>query len=227
MALLGNLFGTVAGTILDAIQKEEETKKENQSSGNTSATTNTTNTTNTTGNSGGSSSSASPSKSMSAVDPFITQYRDALERQRDLSLQNLGNTRRNDFAQIMGNANSAGMMYSNFPERTKIQYDTSTYMPNQTKIQSTYQTGLDKLRTNVISLSNQLKNINDAISDLNKTGVNGNNTNTNGVQQITIDGTTYNIKGNGRKTSDGRYEYDLEDGSGILSIDPSAIKSAN
>lgn len=104
------------------------------------------------------------------VDPFITQYRDALERQRDLSNQNLDNTRRNDFRAIMGNANTTGMLYSNFPERSKIQYDTSNYMPSQTKIQTTYQTGLDKLRSNVVNLSNQLKNVNDAISDLNQSG---------------------------------------------------------
>lgn len=156
------------------------------------------------------------------VDPFINQYRDALERQRDLSFQNIDNTRRNDFAGIMGAANTAGMMYSNFPQRTKIQYDTSTYMPNQAKIQNTYQTGLDKLRSNVVNLSNQLKNINDAISDLNSTGTSGSSKN-----KITIDGVTYTVKGNPRKTNSGRYEYDLEDDKGILSIDPNAVKQAN
>ena len=130
------------------------------------------------------------------VDPFITQYRDSLERQRDLGNQNLDNTRRNDFAQIMGNANTAGMMYSNFPERTKIQYDTTNYMPNQTKIQNTYQTGLDKLRTNVVSLSNQLKNINDAISDLNKTGNKTGTTGNNGQQYTEYDfGNGYKLYG--------------------------------
>lgn len=102
------------------------------------------------------------------IDPFIISYRDSLERQRDLSQQNLDNTRRNDFRTIMGNANTAGMLYSNFPQRTKVQYDTQSYMPNQVKIQTSYQTGLDKLRSNVVNLSNQLKNINDAIADLNE-----------------------------------------------------------
>lgn len=102
------------------------------------------------------------------VDSFVTQYRDALERQRDLSKQNLDITRKNDFANIMGAANAAGMMYSNFPQRSKIQYDTQSYMPNQTKIQTSYQTGLDKLRSNIVSMSNQLKSINEAIADLNE-----------------------------------------------------------
>ena len=133
------------------------------------------------------------------VDPFINQYRDALERQRDLGNQNLDNTRRNDYATIMGNANTAGMMYSNFPERSKIQYDTQTYMPNQTKIQNTYQTGLDKLRSNTVSLSNQLKNINDAIADLNKTGSSGgsngsNGNNANSISTINF-GNGYSIQG--------------------------------
>lgn len=158
------------------------------------------------------------------VDPFVTQYRDALERQRDLSNQNLDNTRRNDFASIMGNANTSGMMYSNFPERTKIQYDTQTYMPSQTKIQNTYQTGLDKLRTNVVNLSNQLKNINDAISDLNKTG---NNNNVSQTKKITIDGVTYEVVGNPRTNEGGGVEYDLSDGKGVLLIDPNSVKQVN
>jgi hypothetical protein len=101
------------------------------------------------------------------VDPFINAYRDTIDRQKDLALQNLDAQRRNDFQTIMGNANTAGMMYSNFPQRSKIQYDTQTYLPNQVKIQNTYQTGLQKLRQNIINTSNQLKTINDAIAELN------------------------------------------------------------
>lgn len=103
----------------------------------------------------------------STVDPFINAYRDSLERQRDSAMQNLDATRRNDFATIMSGANKAGMMYSNFPQRQKIQYDTQTYMPAQIKIQTGYQTGLQKLRENTISMANQLKTINDAIAELN------------------------------------------------------------
>ena len=103
----------------------------------------------------------------STVDPFIKAYRDSLDRQRDLSMQNLDATRRNDFATIMAGANKAGMLYSNFPQRDKIQYDTQTYLPNQVKIQSSYRTGLQKLRENIINTSNQLKTINEAIAELN------------------------------------------------------------
>lgn len=101
------------------------------------------------------------------VDPFINAYRDSLERQRDLSMQNLENQRRLDQRSIMAGANKAGMMYSNFPQRDKIKYDTQTYMPGQIKIQQGYQTGLQKLRENIINTSNQLKSINEAIADLN------------------------------------------------------------
>lgn len=101
------------------------------------------------------------------VDPFINAYRDSLERQRDLSMQSLDNQRRLDQRSIMAGANKAGMMYSNFPQRDKIKYDTQTYTPNQVKIQQGYQTGLQKLRQNIIDTSNQLKNINEAIADLN------------------------------------------------------------
>lgn len=103
----------------------------------------------------------------STVDPFINSYRDSLERQRDLSMQSLDNTRRNDFATIMAGANKAGMLYSNFPQRDKIKYDTQNYVPNQVKIQQGYQTGLQKLRENTINMANQLKTINEAIAELN------------------------------------------------------------
>lgn len=103
----------------------------------------------------------------STVDPFINAYRDSLERQRDLSMQSLNNTRRNDFATIMAGANKAGMLYSNFPQRDKIKYDTQSYMPAQVKIQQSYQTGLQKLRENTINMANQLKTINEAIAELN------------------------------------------------------------
>lgn len=155
------------------------------------------------------------------VDPFVNQYRDALERQRDLSMQNLDNTRRNDFAQIMGAANKAGMMYSNFPTRSKIQYDTSNYMPSQQKIHTNYQTGLDKLRGNVVDLSNQLKSINEAIADLNKTNTGG----TSKPYNLTIDGTTYSVIGSPTKDKDGRIEYNTADGQGIISIDPKVVKT--
>lgn len=103
------------------------------------------------------------------IDPFITAYRDSLDRQKDLALQGAENARRNQFQSMMGAANRAGMMYSNFPERAKIQYDTGTYIPSVTKINQTYQTGLDKLRSNTVDLKNQLASINEAIADLNET----------------------------------------------------------
>ena len=103
------------------------------------------------------------------VNSFIANYRNELDRQRDLGMQNLDNNRRNQFQNLMGSANTAGMMYSNFPERSKMQYDTSTYLPSKIKLQQSYQTGLDKLRSNTTNYINQLASINEAISDLNET----------------------------------------------------------
>lgn len=103
------------------------------------------------------------------LNSFIANYRNELDRQRDLGMQNLDNNRRNQFQNIMGAANTAGMMYSNFPERAKMQYDTSAYLPSKIKLQQSYQTGLDKLRSNTTNYINQLASINEAISDLNET----------------------------------------------------------
>lgn len=105
----------------------------------------------------------------SGLDPFIDAYRDSLQQQRDLAQQNLDNTRRNDYTTIMSNANTAGALYSNFTQRDKTKYDTNTYLPNQTKVYTSYQTSLDKLRENTVNLANQLKTINEAIADLNAT----------------------------------------------------------
>lgn len=110
-----------------------------------------------------------------AVNKIIDNYResfakdqDYLNRQRDLEMMNLENTRRNQFTGIMGAANKAGMMYSNFPERTKYQYDMEEYLPGRVKIQNTYQTGLDKLRSNTVNLVNTLAGLKESISDLNE-----------------------------------------------------------
>lgn len=102
------------------------------------------------------------------IDPFINAYRDSLQRQRDMAMQNLENTRRNNMTTLMSEANRAGALYSNFPMRDKVKYDTETYQPSMAKIQNTYQTGLDTLRANTVNLANQLASVNEAIAELNE-----------------------------------------------------------
>lgn len=101
------------------------------------------------------------------IKPFYQNYRESLSRQYESALQNLEQQRRNAQTSIMSGANKAGMMYSNFPERSKIQYDMSTYTPTQTKLHTTYQTGLDTLRNNILNYQNSIKDIQDAIKTLN------------------------------------------------------------
>lgn len=98
---------------------------------------------------------------------FYQNYRESLDRQKQTSLQGLDQQRKNAHATIMSAANKAGMMYSNFPTRSKIQYDMNTYTPAQNKIFTTYQTGLDNLRNSTVKYSNSIKDIQDAISHLN------------------------------------------------------------
>lgn len=101
------------------------------------------------------------------LNDFVKNYRDALARQYQSSLQSLNQQRLNDQRSIMSNANRAGMLYSNFPARDKIIYDQQTFLPNQVKLFQSYSTGLDKLRQNVVNYQNSIKNIQDAIADLN------------------------------------------------------------
>lgn len=100
------------------------------------------------------------------INQFIRNYRESLQAQRDSAFKQLEQQRRNDYATIMSGANKAGMLYSNFPERSKIQYQTQTYVPSYTKIQSSYQTGLNSLRNNAIDLWNQIKAYREATEDL-------------------------------------------------------------
>ena len=101
------------------------------------------------------------------TDPYIQAYRDSLQEQYDATKANIDQQRSNDFATIMAQANTKGMMYSNFPERSKIQYDTATYMPAIVNARTTYQTGLDKLRSSGVQLANQIRSIEEKIADLN------------------------------------------------------------
>lgn len=103
------------------------------------------------------------------IKKFYQNYRNSLDRQYSSALQNIEQQRRNAQTTIMSGANKAGMMYSNFPERSKIQYDMNTYTPTQVKLNTTYRTGLDALRNNILKQENSIKDIQDAIATLNAT----------------------------------------------------------
>ena len=122
------------------------------------------------------------------IKDFYQNYRESLSRQKESSLQNLNQQRNNAYSQIMSGANKAGMMYSNFPTRNKIQYDMGTYTPAQNKIFTTYQTGLDSLRNNIAKYQNSIKDIQDAIAHLNTLSTTGGGSNSedalNLLQQI-------------------------------------------
>lgn len=101
-----------------------------------------------------------------SISPFIAAYRDSLKNAYDSGVANLNQQRDTAQAQIMSNANTAGLLYSNLPVRSKIQYDTNTYYPALTELRTTYQTGLDSLRNTGVSLANNIKAYQEAIADL-------------------------------------------------------------
>lgn len=101
------------------------------------------------------------------VKDFYQNYRDSLDRQYQTAIQSLDQQRKNAQTSIMSGANKAGMLYSNFPARAKIQYDQQTYQPAQIKLQSSYQTGLDQLRNNILKYQNSIAEIQDSIAHLN------------------------------------------------------------
>lgn len=101
------------------------------------------------------------------IKSFYQNYRDSLDRQYQSALQSLDQQRNNAQASIMSGANKIGMMYSNFPTRSKIQYDQNTYQPTMIKLNSTYRTGLDTLRNNITKYNNTIAEIQDSIAHLN------------------------------------------------------------
>lgn len=101
------------------------------------------------------------------VKDFYQNYRDSLDRQNQSAIQSLEQQRKNAQTAIMGSANRAGMLYSNFPVRDKIRYDQETYQPARIKLQNTYQTGLDQLRNNILKYQNSIAEIQDSIAHLN------------------------------------------------------------
>lgn len=101
------------------------------------------------------------------IKTFYQNYRDSLDRQYQTGLQNLEQQRKNAQTSIMSGANKAGMMYSNFPARSKIQYDVGIYQPAVVKLQNSYQTGLDSLRNNILKYQNSIAEIQDSIAHLN------------------------------------------------------------
>lgn len=114
------------------------------------------------------------------VNEFVKAYRDSLRDNYTANVNQIEQQRRNDEASIMANANRAGMMYSNFPARDKMKYEAETYLPNRQSAFTSYQTGLDKLRSNAVNAYNNIRSIEDAISDLNSSGGGGTGGNTGG-----------------------------------------------
>lgn len=107
------------------------------------------------------------SEELVQVEPFMQRYRDAMARNRDAATMQLNQQRENQQGIIMGNANTAGMLYSNFPTRDKMQYDVNTYNPSLIKIQSAYTTGLNDLRNKGVELANYLRATQESIDDYN------------------------------------------------------------
>lgn len=98
---------------------------------------------------------------------FYQNYRDSLDRQYQSAMQSLEQQRKNAQTSIMSGANKAGMLYSNFPARAKIQYNQTSYQPAFTKLHNSYQTGLDQLRQNILKYQNSIAEIQDSIAHLN------------------------------------------------------------
>lgn len=116
---------------------------------------------------------------LSPDNEFVNNLRTALQQSYDMGMANLENQRFLDQSAIMNKANKAGVVFSNIPQRMKIQYDTGTYMPNQVKLRQTYQSGLDSLRNAGVNAANQVAYYQQMIDHYNSLPVSSNNSGTN------------------------------------------------
>lgn len=105
--------------------------------------------------------------SQEQIKDFYQNYRDSLDRQYQSALQSLEQQRKNAQTSIMSGANKAGMLYSSWVPREKIKYDINTYNPTVVKLNTTYRTGLDQLRNNILKYQNSIREIQDSIAHLN------------------------------------------------------------
>lgn len=105
---------------------------------------------------------------LAEMQPFFRNLADAYKVQWDAQKNLLNEQRRQQQTGIMSQANQAGMLYSNFPQRAQIQYDTNTYMPAMTKLSNTYFTGLNDLRNKGTQLANSIRTTEQAIADMNE-----------------------------------------------------------
>lgn len=104
---------------------------------------------------------------LDANDEFMRNLRESLKGTYLTGTANLQNQRYLDHSTIMNQANKAGSLFSNVPQRAKIQYDTNTFMPGQVQLRNTYQTGLDTIRNNAINAANQVRYYQDMINHYN------------------------------------------------------------
>lgn len=102
------------------------------------------------------------------LNSFVNNLRESLKGSYDAATANIANQQKLDETAIMSQANKAGTLFSNFGQRAKTQYQANTYLPNLVKAQTSYQTGLNSLRSNTINLANQIKSVQEAIADLNE-----------------------------------------------------------
>lgn len=102
------------------------------------------------------------------IGDFVQNYRQALSDQYAADTAALANQRNLDYTTIVSGANRSGLLHSSFPTIRKLRYDVNTYEPNLVKLQQGYQTGLDKLYSNVANYYNQIKDYQEKIADLNE-----------------------------------------------------------
>lgn len=123
---------------------------------------------------------------LDSTNEFVQNLRESLQESYETGMQNLSNQRFLDQSKIMNQANKAGVMFSNIPERMKIQYDTNTYMPGQVSLRNTYQTGLDNLRNAGVNAANQVAYYQQMIDHYNSlaTGNGGSNTTDDGPNSL-------------------------------------------
>lgn len=83
------------------------------------------------------------------------------------AMANIDNQRNIAHDKLATQANSAGVLYSNYAPTKQIQYDAETYMPNVGKQMQLYLTTKDKMLAQGRQMAQQFQKLNEAIIEAN------------------------------------------------------------
>lgn len=104
---------------------------------------------------------------MDDVSNLISQVEQAQKQNYQNGLNSANTNRTIAHDRLATQANSSGLLFSNYAPTKQIQYDSSTYLPTVNTAQTNYLTTMDKIIANGRTYYDKINKYNEAINELN------------------------------------------------------------